>query len=251
MEEQVVRGLQCASHLGVQQRAIDVARIARRLSDGVGCADAALDRDLESPLAFCGYGRNVEYRRLLVAPRTLRAGIRDLIRGEAAAGPGRGRIIMKMNSLVDAEMIDELYDASQAGVEVDLIVRGICCLTPGVAGLSENIRVRSLVGRYLEHSRLYYFANGGPDGEARYLIGSADIMPRNLDRRVEALVPVTDPELMARLREVLDLELADDVLAWVLGPDGRWERVPPGGTLETHVEMQRRTIARNNRLTVA
>jgi polyphosphate kinase len=111
--------------------------------------------------------------------------------------------------------------------------------------------VRSLVGRYLEHSRIYHFANGGRGGEPHYLIGSADIMPRNLDRRVEALVPVTDPELMARLREVLDLELADDVLAWMLHPDGRWERVPPGGTLETHIELQQRTIARNKRLTVS
>jgi polyphosphate kinase len=151
---------------------------------------------------------------------------------------------MKMNSLVDPGMIDELYRASQAGVEIDLIVRGICCLTPGVRGMSENIRVRSLVGRYLEHSRIYRFANGGGPGRSCYLIGSADLMPRNLDRRVEVLTPVVDPDLQARLDEVLECELADDVLAWTLGTDGRWTRAPEGGTHDSHVRLQQRTIER-------
>src|SRR3546814_2066121 len=127
---------------------------------------------------------------------------------------------MKMNSLVDTKMIDLLYAASHAGVEVDLIIRGICCLVPGVPGLSEHIRVRSIVGRYLEHSRIYRFANGSGTGQPRYLIGSADLMPRNLDRRVEALIPVVDPELQARLQEVLDINLADDVLSWQLAASG-------------------------------
>jgi polyphosphate kinase len=151
---------------------------------------------------------------------------------------------MKMNSLVDPGMIDELYRASQAGVEIDLIVRGICCLIPGVPGLSENIRVRSLVGRYLEHSRIYRFANGSGRGRPRHLIGSADLMPRNLDRRVEVLTPVVDPDLQARLDEVLDVELADDVLSWTLASDGRWTRAPEGGTHDTHLRLQRCTIER-------
>src|SRR5207237_7565167 len=142
------------------------------------------------------------------APATLRAGILELIREERVAKEGEGRIVMKLNNLVDQVMIDALYDASRAGVEIDLIVRGICCLRPGVAGLSDNIRVRSIVGRYLEHSRLFAF---GPlhDPSTTWLIGSADMMPRNLDRRGEVLVPVTAPELQTRFRESLDLSLAD------------------------------------------
>jgi polyphosphate kinase len=189
----------------------------------------------------------VDYRRLLVAPRMLRSGIIELIRGEVAAAqaePGRGRITMKMNSLVDTEVIDELYAASQAGVEIDLIVRGICCLAPGVPGLSETIRVRSIVGRYLEHSRIYRFANGEGPGRPRVLIGSADLMPRNLDRRVEVLTPVVEPELQRRLDEVLEVELADDVLAWTMGPDGLWTRAPRGGSIETHARLQELTTER-------
>jgi polyphosphate kinase len=243
-------GLRRYCHIGTGNYNSKTARIYEDV--GLITCDPAVGRDLTQLFnELTGYGRNVEYERLLVAPRMLRPGITELIRGEVAAGPERGRIIMKMNSLVDTAMIDELYDASQAGVQIDLIVRGICCLTPGVPGLSESIRVRSIVGRYLEHSRIFYFANGGLEGEGRYLIGSADLMPRNLDRRVEALVPVIDPELAARLREVLELELADDVLAWALGPEGRWVRVPPGGTIETHAELQARTVGRQHRLTVS
>jgi polyphosphate kinase len=174
----------------------------------------------------------------------MREGLVHLIQGEIDAPAGQGRITLKMNSLVDQGMVEELYRASQAGVEIDLLVRGICCLTPGVPGMSENIRVRSLVGRYLEHSRIYRFANGGGAGRPRHLIGSADLMPRNLDRRVEVLTPVTDPDLQARLDEVLAIELADDVLAWTLGPDGHWTRVPEGGELETHLRLQRITVER-------
>jgi polyphosphate kinase len=243
-------GLRRYCHIGTGNYNSKTARLYEDL--GLITCDPAVGNDLTQLFnELTGYGRNVEYRRLLVAPRTLRPGLVDLIRGEAEAGPERGRIIMKMNSLVDAEMIEELYAASDAGVPIDLVIRGICCLTPGVPGLSENIRVRSIVGRYLEHSRIYHFANGGPDGEPRYLIGSADLMPRNLDRRVEALVPVIDPELTMRLQELLDLELADDVLAWNLGADGVWVRVPPGGSIETHLELQARTVSRQRRLTVA
>jgi polyphosphate kinase len=158
---------------------------------------------------------------------------------------------MKMNSLVDPAMIDELYRASQAGVEIDLIVRGICCLMPGVPGLSETIRVRSLVGRYLEHSRIFRFANGAGPGKPLHLIGSADLMPRNLDRRVEVLTPVVDENLQVRLDEMLDVELRDDVLAWTMGPDGRWTRAAEGGELEAHRELQRRTLARSAQPLVA
>lgn len=239
-------GLRRYCHVGTGNYNPETARHYEDL--GLLTCDPAVGDDVTRLFnELTGLGRSVEYRRLLVAPRTLRREIVELIRGEAAAGGGAGRITMKMNSLVDPEMIDELYAASQAGVDIDLIVRGICCLTPGVPGLSVNIRVRSIVGRYLEHSRIYRFANGAGPGEPRYLIGSADLMPRNLDGRVEVLVPVHDPALQGRLDEVLDVVLGDDVLAWTLGPDGRWLRSPVGGRRETHAELQRITAERLRR----
>jgi polyphosphate kinase len=190
-----------------------------------------------------GYARDVHYERLLCAPHSLRPGLVDLIRQEREAAPGTGHIIMKMNSLVDADMIDELYAASADGVRVDLIVRGICCLRAGVPGLSENISVRSIVGRYLEHSRIYRFANGHGPGDPVHFMGSADLMPRNLDRRVEAMVPIEDPALRHRVDEILAVSLADDSLAWRLDDD-RWSRVPYHGTLETHIEQQQQALKR-------
>jgi polyphosphate kinase len=151
---------------------------------------------------------------------------------------------MKMNSLVDWDLISALYKASSAGVRIDLIVRGICCLRPGVPGLSENIRVRSIVGRYLEHSRIFAF---GDRSERHYYIGSADLMPRNLDRRVEAVTPVGDPKLTARLQEILDVNLADDVLAWELDGDGQWSRISPRGRCNTHDRLQELAVARARR----
>ena len=136
---------------------------------------------------------------------------------------------MKMNSLVDEEIIDALYAASQAGVSIDLIVRGICCLRPGVPGLSENIRVRSVVGRFLEHSRIWEFAHGGVDGGPAWYIGSADMMPRNLDRRVEAIVPILDASLQQRVVGILDLLLEDNQLAWTLAHDGGWAKINADG----------------------
>ncbi|HEX8804466.1 MAG TPA: RNA degradosome polyphosphate kinase [Acidimicrobiales bacterium] len=243
-------GLRRYCHIGTGNYNSRTARVYEDL--GLLTCDPDIGADLTQLFnELTGYGRNVEYRRLLVAPRGLRRGIAELVRGEAAAGAGRGRITMKMNSLVDVDLIDELYAASRAGVEIDLIVRGMCCLVPGVPGLSETIRVRSIVGRYLEHSRVFYFANGDGDGRPRYLIGSADLMPRNLDRRVEVLTPVEDPELQTRLREVLDVELADDVLAWTLGPDGTWTRSPVGGTVETHARLQALTTGRAHRITAS
>src|SRR5262249_17299845 len=146
-----------------------------------------------------------------------------------------------MNGLVDPEMINALYETSRAGAQVDLIVRGICCLRPGVPDLSDHIRVRSLVGRYLEHSRIFRFGDGA---EAQYYIGSADLMPRNLDRRVEAVVPIEDPALRSRLDEILDMNLTDDVLAWQLGADGSWTKVETGDGLSTHQRLQKLALSR-------
>ena len=173
-----------------------------------------------------GYTRPQHFRHLLIAPTNLRDGLIESIRREAEhALEGRpGRVIAKLNSLVDPLLIDELYTASQAGVEIDLIVRGICCLQPGVPGLSDRIRVISIIDRYLEHARIFYFHN---DGDAVYLLASADWMPRNLDRRVEVAFPILDPAIQAQLLEILTVQLADTVKARVILPDGRSERVTP------------------------
>ena len=214
-----------------------------RIYEDVGLLTAAPDIGADLTQLFnylTGYGRDVHYQTLLVSPHTTRSGLLELVRNEirmAEAG-APAHVTLKMNSLVDSETIDALYAASQAGVEVDLVIRGICCLIPGVPGLSERIRVRSIVGRYLEHSRIYRFENGVGPGEPTFLIGSPDLMPRNLDRRVEALVPVQDPDLQARLQEILDVNLADDTLAWTLGADGAWQRVDLGGTTDTHERLQ-------------
>src|SRR5882724_6119374 len=172
-----------------------------------------------------GYSRQKEYRRLFVAPVDLREKLTALIERETAnAKAGRpARIVAKLNRLADANMIQSLYEASEAGVSLDLIVRGICMLRPGVPGLSENIRVRCIVGRFLEHSRIFYFAN---DGDEEVYIGSADWMPRNLNRRVEVVCPINDLKLKKYLRlEVLDAYLRDNVNARVLRADGFYERV--------------------------
>jgi len=181
-----------------------------------------------------GYSHQTAYRRILVAPISLRSRLLELIREEAEAPDGR--IVMKMNSLVDAEMIDALYEASQRGATIDLVVRGICCLIPGVPGLSECITVRSIVGRYLEHSRIFRF--GSKERGVRFFIGSADLMPRNLDHRVECVTEVVDPDLKARLDEILAANLEDDVLAWELRADG-WVKVPPARGVDSQELMQR------------
>jgi polyphosphate kinase len=170
-----------------------------------------------------GFSKQKSYRKLLVAPVTLRDRLVALIRREMAEGRN-GHIIAKMNALVDPQIIRTLYEASQAGVQVDLIVRGICCLRPGIAGVSENIRVISIVGRYLEHSRIFWFSN---NGEPEVFIGSADWMPRNLDRRVEAVTPIDDPTIAARLKQLLDIFLADNRQAWELRSDGTYVQRHP------------------------
>jgi polyphosphate kinase len=142
-----------------------------------------------------------------------------------------GRIVAKMNALVDAPVIRSLYQASQAGVQIDLIVRGICCLRPGLPGISENIRVISVVGRFLEHSRIYYFHN---DGQEEVYIGSADWMGRNLSRRVEAIVPIEDPAIVQELQEILGILLADNRHAWELQPDGTYHQRRPQAHEQAH-----------------
>ena len=189
-----------------------------------------------------GYGGDVSYDELLVAPNGLRSGLNALIRNEMRSD--KGRIIMKMNSLVDPGMIGLFYEASQAGVEVDLIVRGICGLRPGVPGLSENIRVRSIIGRYLEHARLYYFANGSDAGEPVIYMGSADLMERNLDHRVETLVAVSDPAVKSRLTEALLLDLQPNLQSWYLSADGSWCRDGSDGLMDLHTEFEQQAINR-------
>jgi polyphosphate kinase len=174
-----------------------------------------------------GYSKQSSYRKLLVAPVNLRGGLRERIEREITQHErtGEGRLIFKMNSLVDPDLIESLYRASQAGVPVDLIVRGICCLRPGVPGVSEHIRVRSVVGRFLEHSRVYYFHNGG---RPEVFIGSADLMPRNLDHRVEVVAPVESEALKNVLvAEILQTYLNDNVQAWELQADGTYHRRQP------------------------
>ena len=170
-----------------------------------------------------GFSRQRVFRKLLVAPTGMRQRFLQMIERESAhAQDGRpARIIGKMNALVDAEIIEALYAASQAGVEIDLVIRGICCLRPQVPGLSDRIRVISIIGRFLEHSRLWYFAN---DGAPEFYFGSADWMPRNFDRRVECAVPVDDPQLHPRLMALLDTCLADNRQAWELSPDGGYAK---------------------------
>jgi len=178
-----------------------------------------------------GYSRQKHYRKLLVSPVNLREKLTDLIERETGhAKAGRpARIVAKLNRLADAKIIESLYEASQAGVSIDLIVRGICMLRPGVADLSENVRVRSIVGRFLEHSRIMYFAN---DGNEKLYIGSADWMLRNLDHRVEVVCPVAEPELRDYLKKVLDVYLRDNVNARELSADGFYKRVSRGVGVE-------------------
>ncbi len=290
-------GIRRYCHIGTGNYNSTTARLYEDL--GVLTAAPDLGADLTDLFNYLtGYSRRVDYRRLIVAPTGLRSRILELIERETDLG-SRGRIVWKLNSLVDQEVIDALYRASAAGVQIDVIARSICCLRPGVPGLSENIRVRGLVGRWLEHSRIFFFGaglvgepagagrsdgvGGGPlDGSAggdpldgtgagpfdvstshrlrpasdgltpipaavpdggEYYLGSADMMERNLDRRVEAVVPVP-PGLFERLREILEAELADDVLAWELGGDGTWSKVVPSAGLNSQTYFQEAAAVR-------
>ncbi len=211
---------------------------------GLLTADPEIGADVTELFnSLTGFSRPQRCRQLLLAPYALRDSVIERIEAQAELG-GDGRIVLKLNSLVDPATIDALYAASAAGTPIDLLIRGICCLRPRVPGLSETIRVRSLLGRFLEHSRILRF--GADDEEAEYLIGSADMMPRNLDRRVEAMVPVRSPGLRRRLAEVLAIELADDRQVWELAADGSWRRLPTRDGTDAHQELMQRAIERSH-----
>jgi len=207
------------------------SKTARLYTDiGLFTCSPSMGADLSDLFnALTGFSRQRLYRKLLVAPGDMRLRFRELIDREtehAREGKG-GRIIAKMNALVDGDTIEALYQASQAGVEIDLIVRGICCLRPGVKGVSDRIRVISIIGRFLEHSRIFYFGNAGQE---EFYFGSADWMPRNFDRRVEAVAPVDDKSLHPRLHSLLETLLRDNRQAWELNSDGSYaQRVPRSG----------------------
>lgn len=223
------------------------AKTARLYTDiGLLSADDDLTEDLTELFNYLtGYSRGVDYKRILVAPTALRSSIIELIRQEARAGRD-GRIVIKANHLVDPPIIDALYEASQAGVEIDLVIRSICCLRPGVPGLSETIRVRSIVGRFLEHSRIFLF--GGEAGRPRQVfIGSADLWQRNLDRRIEVIAPVSDRALQDELEDVLRTNLLDDVCAWELRGDGAWVKIPAVRGVDTFQVMQEEALERARR----
>ena len=184
-----------------------------------------------------GNSDHKKFKHLLVAPVSLRSGFVQRIRREAenARAGKKAGIIVKLNSLVDSDIIDELYLASQAGVQIQLIVRGICCLKPGVAGLSDNISVISIVDRFLEHARIFIFEN---DGQPEYFLASADWMPRNLNRRIEVAFPINDLELQKKLREMIDIQLADNMRARILKPDSTNERKNTGTpAIRSQVEL--------------
>jgi len=190
-----------------------------------------------------GFSQPPQYLELVTSPGGIRERVVECIDEEAKAGPD-GRIVIKVNGLDDQVVIDALYRASQAGVQIDLVVRGICCLRPGVPGMSETIRVRSIVGRFLEHSRILRF--GGEAGRPAHLyIGSADLRRRNLDRRVEAMVPVADPEAVAQLEEILSFNLADDTQSWSLASDGTWNRIPTVVGVSAQQSLQASALERN------
>jgi polyphosphate kinase len=215
-------------------------RTARLYTDfGLFSSDPALGEDLTDLFnELTGFGVPDQFRKLLVAPRGMRERFVEMIRREADhARAGRpARILAKMNALVDPPLIQELYEASRAGVQVHLIVRGICCLRPGVPGVSDNIQVISIIGRFLEHSRAFWFHNGGAH---EVYIGSADWMPRNLDRRVEAVAPIEDPQHRRTMREVLELMWEDNRQAWDLLPDGTYRQRQPPSAAEEHATHRR------------
>lgn len=209
-------------HIGTGNYNPKTARIYTDL--GLFSCREDLAADLTDLFNFLtGYSRQHSYRKLLVAPVNMRDRMVALIRREIehCQNGFSGRIVAKMNAIIDPQIIATLYEASRAGVQIDLIVRGMCCLRPGLKEVSENIRVISIVGRFLEHSRIFYFHNQG-GGQEEIYIGSADWMPRNLDRRVEAITPVDDPEIAKDLQEILGVMLADNRQAWDLQPDGRY-----------------------------
>ena len=250
---QEAEGLVRYCHIGTGNYNPKTARLYEDL--GVLTCDPQVGEDLSRLFnQLSGIAPRSRFRRLLVAPRTVRSGLVDLVETEIVRHQehGDGRVRLKMNSIVDERLIDSLYRASQAGVPVEVWVRGICAIRPGVPGLSEHIRVRSTLGRFLEHSRIYWF---GSAGRPRVYIGSADLMHRNLDRRVEALLLVTDPGHVAELTRILDVGMSDTTSRWDLDADGTWTRVhrdPDGDPLidaqtalrEQHATRRRKALSR-------
>jgi polyphosphate kinase len=233
------RGVRHYVHIGTGNYHAKTARLYEDF--GLFTIDREIAQDVAELFnSLTGAARSPDYRKAIVAPDHMRKWfLREVERTIEAHEAGvEARIVLKMNSLVDARSIRALYEASQAGVRVDVNVRGICCLRPGVPGVSEHIRVTSVVGRFLEHSRVYGFQRGE---ERRYWMGSADLMPRNLDTRVELLAPVTDPELVAELEDTLERCLADNTFAWELGPDGSWQRRTED-TRSVHRELMARAL---------
>src|SRR6202000_3240381 len=217
-------GLRCYVHIGTGNYHVKTARIYADF--GLFTCTPLLTRDVVNLFHYLtGHSQAPDCPTLLVAPATIRPRLLDLI-GREIANRRAGlpsRIVAKMNQLEDPEMIEALCEAASAGVPIDLIVRGFCCLRPGVPGRTENIRVRSIIGRFLKHSRIFYFANGSEDpAEGEYFIGSADWMFRNLSKRIEVVTPIFAEDLKQRLWEILDICLRDRRLAWVLGPDGNY-----------------------------
>jgi polyphosphate kinase len=236
------------AHIGTGNYHAATARLYEDL--GVFTADEDITADVADLFNYItGFGRPQKFRKLLVAPFTLRSGLVDEIRRVAAAADDgkHARIRLKLNHLVDPKIVEELYTASRAGATVDIIARSTCALRPGVEGLSENIHVRSLVGRFLEHSRVYSFE--ADDRVATY-IGSPDLMQRNLDHRIEVLVPVENARARSEVHAILDSAFADDVDAWALAPSGEWERALPAKhdkPYSHHETMMRRSLKRARR----
>jgi polyphosphate kinase len=235
-------GIRRYAHIGTGNYHLETARMYEDV--GLLTADPQITAHVAEVFhLLTGYSRQHDFGSILVAPDGMRDGVVDLIQGQAHPG---GRITIKCNNLEDHAVIDALYEASRAGAEVDLILRSICCIRPGIADFSDHVRVRSLVGRYLEHSRILRFGSGD---DGTYLIGSADLMQRNLDRRVEVLVPVFASNLRGRIDEILDLVLADTLFASRLRSDGTWERaVGNGEAVDAQSELEQRALARTRRI---
>ncbi len=223
-------GLRSYAHIGTGNYNPQTAQLYTDL--GLLTCDPRITRDVVTLFnELTGLTHERHYDELIIAPFELRKRLYDYIDREIeiAQGGGNGRIVAKMNSLEDVRITNKLYEASQAGVQIDLIVRGFCCLRPGVPGLSDNIRVTSIIGRFLEHSRIFHFGNAKPDlVDGVWLIGSADWMYRNLNNRVEAFTPVHDLKARQRLARIIDVHLRDHARAWELDPDGTYHRREPG-----------------------
>jgi len=224
------------------------SKTARTYEDfGLLTCDPEITHDIGELFNFLtGFARNAHYRKIIVSPTISRSRIIELINAQRDLAES-GRIAIKVNGLTDPSIIDALYEASCAGVAIRLEVRTLCCLRPGVEGLSENITVHSLVGEFLEHSRLFVFGEAGRE-DFGVFIGSADLMERNLDRRVEVMVPIEDPSLAGEIVEAFEVTWRDDRFTWQLGTDRRWRRLTSVEEFSAQEEFKRRALARSRSL---